>query len=80
MKLKKRNTNRGFGIIEFTDSYEQECSIQMSSNVIPHLWIGVDNTGPRTGNEDISSRIHIKQKDIPKLIKILQKYVDTGEI
>lgn len=35
-------TPRGFELLSFKDSYGQACSIQESSNVEPHLWVGVD--------------------------------------
>lgn len=35
-------TNRGFELQFFTDDYGSECSIQESSSVIPHIWLGVD--------------------------------------
>lgn len=38
---KKYKTQRGFTRIDFKDLYNQECSIQESSNIIPSIWIGV---------------------------------------
>lgn len=44
MKLEKRKTNRGFGIVEFKDTYGVDCSIQMSSNAEKEcIWIGCDD-------------------------------------
>ena len=35
-------TNRGFELQQFTDDYGAGCSIQESSSVVPHIWLGVD--------------------------------------
>lgn len=35
--------NRGFEIQHFQDSYGLDCSIQESSSVEPHIWLGVHN-------------------------------------
>lgn len=39
MRLKP--TERGFLIGEFTDAYDLKCSIQKSSSVAAHIWLGV---------------------------------------
>lgn len=39
-------TARGFGIIHFDDSYMTACSLQISSNVEPHVWLGVTDANP----------------------------------
>ena len=36
-------TNRGFEVQYFKDDYDKDCSIQESSSVIPHIWLGVHN-------------------------------------
>lgn len=41
-KLKIRRNGRGFKHATFDDAYGQTCSIQESSNVDPHIWLGVD--------------------------------------
>lgn len=38
-----KKTIRGFGIIKFNDDYGEECSLQESSAVEPHIWLGVHN-------------------------------------
>lgn len=35
-------TVRGFALVAFRDAYGQACSIQASSSVEPHVWVGVD--------------------------------------
>ena len=42
----KKTTERGFELYEFEDSYEVKCSLQESSNIIPSIWLGVDNVKP----------------------------------
>jgi len=44
---KTTHTQRGFQLIEFNDDYGEKCSIQESSNVVPHLWLGVDSVQPK---------------------------------
>ena len=34
-------TNRGFELQHFLDDYGLDCSIQESSSVEPHIWLGV---------------------------------------
>jgi hypothetical protein len=41
MNFKNRITNRGFSIIEFQDDCGEECNIQISSSVEPHVWLGM---------------------------------------
>ena len=36
-------TSRGFEVIHFDDDYGVDCSIQESSAVEPHIWLGVHN-------------------------------------
>lgn len=36
------HTQRGFEHTSFRDYYGQACSVQMSSLVVPRLWVGVD--------------------------------------
>lgn len=58
MQTKHSSTHRGFGLVEFQDAYEAECSIQESSAVgntaeehdrpgSSYLWIGVDDPKPQ---------------------------------
>ena len=46
MEYKRDYTNRGFAFILFEDDYHNRCSLQESS-VIPHLWLGVEDTHPQ---------------------------------
>lgn len=42
MEFKKETTSRGFSILKFNDDYNKECSLQKSSSVEPHIWLGID--------------------------------------
>lgn len=48
MEMKKDYTNRGFGIIQFKDRYNAECSIQKSSLAGEDaIWFGVNDADPK---------------------------------
>lgn len=45
--MQKSYTNRGFGLIEFTDSYGEKCSIQESSSASDcAIWLGINEANP----------------------------------
>lgn len=84
MKITKTKTERGFQVREFEDRYNNRCTIQMSSLAQEEcIWMGVSilsrsfykNLEP---HEQI--RMHLNRKMVKKIIPILQKFVDTGEI
>ena len=92
--MKRRVTQRGFGRIEFEDSYGEKCSIQESS-VYPHLWLGVDRpevkrlTGvPGVGWVDVelpegsmvSGWMHLSVEQVAELIPILTHFVETEQL
>ena len=92
MKLEK--TNRGFSIIKFKDRYKVECSIQKSSLASEDaIWLGCDDANseiliPGQGWQkydipkevSLTTRMHLTQKQVKKLLPILQKFAETGEI
>lgn len=45
-------TNRGFGIIKFNDDYGELCSLQESSAVNPHIWLGIHEVHPQLMCQD----------------------------
>lgn len=48
MNITKKNTSRGFPIVEFKDFYGAKCSIQQSSIADERcIWFGVDNANPK---------------------------------
>lgn len=47
--MKRRTTNRGFALIEFTDRNGERCSLQQSSLAFESaIWLGVDDAKPQT--------------------------------
>lgn len=78
----KKNTSRGFGMYDFTDRYEQKCTLQKSSLATEDcIWLGVNNSGPQMGNKDIDhGRMHLSQEQVEALLPILKKFVKTGDI
>ena len=72
--MKIEETQRGFQIINFTDKYGKECSLQQSSLAeydIPGtsaIWFGRDK-----------NRMHIDRKQLKKLMKHLKKWIKKGK-
>lgn len=46
MELIKEYTPNGFDIYYFQDDYDKECTLQLSSSIEPHIWLGVDDPKP----------------------------------
>ena len=82
MKFTKKKTSRGFIYYEFKDTYDEDCSIQESSSIDPHLWLGQDNGGKlhHVTLEPLGARMHVDKKIAKKLIKLLTKFVETGRL
>jgi hypothetical protein len=93
MSVEKTITDRGFGIIEFTDIYGKECSIQKSSLArADAIWFGISKvkaeimTSKGWENYEIpesvciSTRMHLTREAVAELLPILTKFVETGEI
>ena len=92
--MKKEKTCRGFSIIKFKDSYDNPCSLQMSSSAMEDkIWLGIDDANPQIcapGNcwikYDIPkevmlhTRMHLTKDQVKDLLPHLQKFVKTGEI
>ena len=84
--MKIRKTSRGFDYVQFTDKYEQRCSLQKSSLATEDcIWLGVENTGPNISeggkfNVNIPTRMHLNQKQVVELLPYLHNFVNTGEI
>lgn len=78
--MKVKRTARGFDLCEFKDSNGEPCSLQVSSSVTPHLWLGCDNnTKPHhvTG-EFISPRMHLTRNQARQLMRHISKWLHTG--
>lgn len=57
------------GTLYFKDDYDVECSIQQSSSIVPHIWLGVHNP-----------EISIMWKDAQALgLNLPKKFPETNE-
>lgn len=66
----QRNTDRGFGLIEFRDRYDGLVSIQMSSLATEAcVWLG-----------SLPNRAHLTQDMARKLVPILTYFAEHGEL
>lgn len=73
--MKVEQTSRGFGLVNFTDKYDQSCSLQKSSLATEDcIWFGVDNAAIT------HPRMHLTQDMVKELLPYLQKFVETGEL
>lgn len=71
---------RGFAYKQFTDLYGQTCSIQKSSLATKDcIWLGVEDTGPELLPAP-PYRMHLTQAQVRRLLPMLHKFVETGEI
>lgn len=68
--MKREVTQRGFVVYRGTDSYGQPYSLQESSNVDPHVWIGGDG----------EHRAHLTQDMARELLPLLQHFADHGTL
>lgn len=93
--MKKDNTQRGFDIYKFDDLYREKCSLQKSSLATQDaIWLGQDNVRAKKlvygkgwvdvelpeGVEILGGRMHLSQDQVKKLLPILQKFAETGDI
>lgn len=94
--MKRKQTKRGFELIEFTDLYDNKCSLQKSSLATDDaIWFGVDDTkftifeDENMGqyittklpeNFSVHTRMHLTQKQVKELLPHLQKFVETGDL
>lgn len=68
-KVKVSKTCRGFSIVKFKDNYGENCSLQISSAVEPHVWLGIDRP-----------KVQIMWKDAQlKGLNLKKKYPETNE-
>lgn len=89
-------TKRGFAIYKFKDSYGKECSIQKSSAAADDfIWLGIEKpslsvfedenmgkyiTTELPKNWMVDSRMHLNKEQVKELLRLLEKFVETGEI
>lgn len=69
LNISHKTTNRGFTKFEITDSYSVNGSIQESSNVTPHIWLGTN-----------TDRLHLTVDMTKELIQYLQYFVDNNSL
>lgn len=80
MYLSKTRTERGFQIIKFEDCYQQQCSIQQSSNLKKQIWLGADNVSYDEKDEPYNSRACLGRKEAFKVAFRLFVFSLTGKL
>lgn len=88
LKIKRKYTNRGFRLLLFKDDYLEDCSLQDSSLVEPHVWLGVDQPKMLKGNDLVKlpegmavfSRMHLNQKQARQLAEELLYFAENGHL
>lgn len=87
-------TNRGFGLVEFTDSNGVKCSIQQSSLATQNcLWIGCSTDyymqlSPGKGwekveiaqNQLVNDKMHLNESQVRQLVARLEIWLETGSL
>lgn len=88
LKIKKKTTRRGFALWTFEDDYGMKCSIQESSLVEPHIWLGADKPMQMKGNDMVElpdsmivfARMRLNQKQARQLAEELMYFAENGEM
>lgn len=80
MYLSKTRTARGFQIIKFEDCYNQQCSIQQSSNLKKQIWLGADDVSYDEKDEPYNSRACLDRKASFKVAIRLLIFSITGKL
>ena len=94
MEVKK--TQRGYNIVNFTDSQRLECKLQKSSIADENrIWFGIKNprltiyqdekkgkymTVKMPDNWDVDSYMHLNQEQVKEILPALIKFANTGEL
>lgn len=81
-KFKRKKTPMGFRYYDFQDYNGAACSIQNSSSSNKKLlWLGCEETyiDPLTGGV-ANSRMHIDKPCAIRLVKLLTRFIEKGEI
>lgn len=92
--MKVSKTNRGFDIVNFTDHYGVECSLQQSSLATEEaVWLGCNDADPKImvhglgwypiqlpNGYTANTRMHLTRDQVAELLPHLNKFVETGEI
>lgn len=78
--MKYKKTVRGFDLYTFEDLLGKKCSLQKSSLATKDaIWIGWQEI-KLAGDYVANTRMELSQEMVLKLIPILQRFVETGEI
>ena len=88
LKIKRKYTNRGFRLLLFKDDYSEDCSLQDSSLVEPHVWLGIDKPKMLKGNNLVElpngmvvfARMHLNQKQARQLADELLYFAENGHL
>lgn len=80
MYLSKTRTERGFQIVKFEDCYQQQCSIQQSSNLKKQIWLGADNVSYDEKDEPYNSRACLGRKEAFQVAFRLFIFAITGKL
>ncbi len=94
LKLQLTETSRGFSLLEFEDSNGEKCSLQKSSIMNDdRIWLGTTAAKPQRFVRDkgwipvefpedtlFTTRMHLNQEQVKRLLPILQNFVKTGEL
>lgn len=78
LQIRRKHTNRGFGLLLFEDDYGEECSLQESSSVEPHVWLGMDN--PRMLDGVLIARMHLNRKQARQLADELLYFAENERL
>lgn len=91
--LKEGVTERGFPRIDFSDHYQEQCSLQLSSLAdTPAIWFGLNATKAKvlkggTWNPVdlpegamVTSRMHLSHQHVKALLPYLMTFVETGDL
>lgn len=84
-------TARGFDRGSFQDAHGEACSLQESSSLTPHIWLGIDEPRimdcratpveiPKPEGASIFGRMHLTQDMVRDLLPALHCFVETGEL
>jgi len=85
-------SDKGWGIVRFTDFYEKKCAIQDSTIATEAcIWLGVSNIEPKilvpgegwkpySIPEEVllSGRMHLTQTMVKQLLPFLTRFAETG--
>ena len=88
LKIKRKYTNRGFGLLLFEDDYGEGCSLQDSSLVEPHIWLGIDKPKMLKGDNLVDlpdgmvvfARMHLNRKQARQLADELLYFAENERL